>query len=55
MVDIGKYEMAVVPRSLAAVDGSLYIPKDKSSLMKNEDKVKTTQHIQERIWPLKEL
>ena len=31
---IGKYEMAVVPRSLVAVDGSLYIPKDKSSLMK---------------------
>ena len=31
---IGKYEMSVVPRALVAVDGSLYIPTDKSSLMK---------------------
>ena len=30
---IGEYEMSVVPRSLCAVDGSLYIPADKSSLM----------------------
>ena len=31
---IGKYEMSIVPRSLAAVDGSLYLPTDKSYLMK---------------------
>lgn len=30
---IGNYEMSVVPRSLCEVDGSLQIPKDKSSLM----------------------
>ena len=30
---IGDYEMSVVPRSLCAVDGSLYIPTDKASLM----------------------
>lgn len=30
---IGEYEMSVVPRSLCAVDGSLYIPADKASLM----------------------
>ena len=30
---IGEYEMSVVPRSLFAVDGSLYIPADKASLM----------------------
>ena len=30
---IGKYEMSVVPRSLCAVDGSLYIPTNKASLM----------------------
>ena len=30
---IGKYEMSVVPRSLCAVDGSLFIPTDKASLM----------------------
>ena len=30
---IGDYEMSVVPRSLCAVDGSLYAPNDKSSLM----------------------
>ena len=30
---IGEYEMSVVPRSLCAVDGSLYIPTDKASLM----------------------
>ena len=31
---IGEYEMAVVPRSLCTVDGSLYIPTDKASLMR---------------------
>ena len=31
---IGNFEMSVVPRSLVAVDGTLYIPSDKSSLMK---------------------
>ena len=30
---IGQYEMSVVPRSLCAVDGSLYIPADKASLL----------------------
>ena len=30
---IGEYEMSVVPRSLCAVDGTLYIPTDKASLM----------------------
>ena len=30
---IGNFEMSVVPRALCAVDGSLYIPADKSSLM----------------------
>ncbi|MES9881330.1 MAG: hypothetical protein ABW185_10660 [Sedimenticola sp.] len=30
---IGAYEMSVVPRSLCAVDGSLYIPTDKASLL----------------------
>ncbi|KAG0717272.1 hypothetical protein GWK47_054801 [Chionoecetes opilio] len=30
---IGKYEMSTVPRSLCAVDRSLYIPTDKASLM----------------------
>ena len=30
---IGEYEMSMVPRSLCAVDGSLYIPADKASLM----------------------
>lgn len=30
---IGEYEMSVVPRSLCAVDGSLYVPTDKASLM----------------------
>lgn len=30
---IGEYEMSVVPRSRCAVDGSLYIPADKVSLM----------------------
>ena len=28
---IGEYEMSAVPRSLCAVDGSLYIPADKAS------------------------
>ena len=30
---IGEFEMSVVPRSLCVVDGSLYIPTDKASLM----------------------
>ena len=30
---IGEYEMSVVPRSLCAVDGSLYIPADKANLV----------------------
>lgn len=29
----GNYEMSVVPRSLCTIDGSLYIPTDKASLM----------------------
>ena len=29
----GEYEMSMVPRSLCAVDGTLYIPTDKASLM----------------------
>ena len=31
---IGEYEMAVVLRSLCTVDGSLFIPTDKASLMR---------------------
>ena len=31
---IGEYEMAVVPRSLCPVDGSLYAPNDKASMMR---------------------
>ena len=31
---IGEYEMTVVLRSLCMVDGSLYIPTDKASLMR---------------------
>ena len=34
---IGNFEMSVVPRSLVAVDGTLHIPSDKSSLMKSKD------------------
>ena len=30
---IGNYELAVIPRSLFAIDGSLLIPTDKSSIM----------------------
>ena len=30
---IGNFEMSVAPRSLFAVDGSLYVPADKASLM----------------------
>ena len=30
----GEYEMSAVPRSLCAVDGSLYIPADKAMLLK---------------------
>ena len=30
---IGKFEMSVVPRALCAVDGTLYIPTDKASLL----------------------
>jgi hypothetical protein len=30
---IGTYELSVVPRSLCAVDGSLYLPTDKAVLM----------------------
>ena len=37
---IGKYEMSVVPRSLCAVDGSLYIPTNKASLMHAFEEVK---------------
>ena len=31
---IGQFEMSVVPRSICSSDGSLFIPSDKSSLMK---------------------
>ena len=31
---IGEYKMAVVPRSLYTVDGSLFIPTDKANLMR---------------------
>ena len=30
---IGNFEMSVVPRALCAVDGSLYIPTDKASIL----------------------
>ena len=30
---ISEFEMSVIPRSICAVDGSLYIPGDKASLM----------------------
>ena len=35
---IGNYEMAVTPRSLFATDGTLLIPSDKSSFMKEIEK-----------------
>lgn len=38
---IGDYEMSVVPRSLVTVDGSLYIPTDKASLMHAVEGAKT--------------
>lgn len=37
---IGAFEMSVVPRSLCAVDGSLYVPADKASLMHGIEEVK---------------
>ena len=40
---IGQFEMSVVPRSLFAVDGTLYIPSDKSSLMSILEGFKTDQ------------
>ena len=40
---IGEYEMSVVPRSLCAVDGSLYIPSDKSSLIHAVEAAKAQQ------------
>ena len=40
---IGQFEMSVVPRSLFAVDGTLYIPSDKSSLMNILEGFKTDQ------------
>ena len=36
---IGEYEMTLIPRSLCAVDGSLHIPSDKSSLIHCIEKV----------------
>ena len=39
---IGEYEMAVVPRSLCTVDGSLFIPTDKASLMRFIEKGQLT-------------
>eukprot|EP00745_Piridium_sociabile_P026492 TRINITY_DN4236_c0_g2_i1.p2 TRINITY_DN4236_c0_g2~~TRINITY_DN4236_c0_g2_i1.p2 ORF type:complete len:244 (-),score=62.20 TRINITY_DN4236_c0_g2_i1:1200-1931(-) len=37
---IGDFEMSVVPRSICAVDGSLYIPADKASLMHGIEEIK---------------
>ena len=37
--------MSVVPRSLCAVDGSLYIPTDKASLMHVIESAKTEPHV----------
>ena len=41
---IGTYEMSVVPRSLRAVDGSLYIPTDKANLMHAIEAAKAHVH-----------
>ncbi|EDO39798.1 predicted protein [Nematostella vectensis] len=38
---IGEYEMSVVPRSFCAVDGSLYIPTDKASLIHSIENART--------------
>ena len=38
---IGNYEMSIVPRSLFTVDGSLYIPTDKASLLHVVEEAKT--------------
>ncbi|CAB3980183.1 Hypothetical predicted protein [Paramuricea clavata] len=43
---IGKYEMSVVPCSLCAVDGSLYIPTNKASLMHAVEAVKARLLVQ---------
>ena len=40
---IGDYELSVVPRSLCAVDGSLYLPTDKASLMHSIEAIQS-QH-----------
>ena len=56
---IGDYEMSVVPRSLCAVDGSLYIPADKASLLHAIEGTKSptvpsiTQNDETMIQPLK--
>lgn len=42
---IGEFEMSVVPRSLCAVDGSLYIPTDKASLMHVIEAAKAEPHV----------
>ena len=42
---IGEYEMSVVPRSLCAIDGSLYIPTDKASLMHVIEAAKTESRV----------
>ena len=42
---IGEYEMSVVPRSLCAVDGSLYIPTDKACLMHVIEAAKTEPRV----------
>ena len=38
---IGEYEMSMVPRSLLAVDGTLYVPTDKASIMHTVENAKT--------------
>ena len=45
-VTIGEHEMAIVPRSLCSVDGTLYIRTDKASLMHavEEAKPRHSQH-----------
>lgn len=40
---IGDYEMGVIPRSLFAVDGSLLLPADKSSLLHQIEALKPSQ------------
>ena len=46
---IGNYEMAVMPRSMFAGDGSLLIPNDKASIIHAVEAFKPTQPMAESL------